>query len=178
MSELVAEEDVMESEYMTTSFVVVPKASCKEFEAGYEKMATYVVPRSGLCLEEDNEYGLYRVILFKKCLDEFKASAREKRLTLREYTFDAKALADESARVAADTVEHGRLRDMLSNWCHINFAEVCDRATHPWRCTATPCTFPGVHCWVEAPRVAQVYKMMMHPNPNPAPTPNPNRCTR
>lgn len=47
LADLVSEEDVMDSEYMMTTFVVVPKASMKDFETSYETMAKYVVPKSG-----------------------------------------------------------------------------------------------------------------------------------
>lgn len=49
--------------------------SYKEWHEGYEKMGTYVVPRSGKLLQEDTEYGLFRVICFKKSTEEFKAGA-------------------------------------------------------------------------------------------------------
>ena len=58
LDDLVAEDDVMESEYMTTVFPVVSKGQMKEFESYYEKMAKYVVPRSGMLLSEDLEYAL------------------------------------------------------------------------------------------------------------------------
>jgi V-type H+-transporting ATPase subunit C len=32
---------------------------------------------------------LFGVTLFKKCVDQFKAACREKRYTLREFTFSA-----------------------------------------------------------------------------------------
>jgi V-type H+-transporting ATPase subunit C len=75
LADLVDESMVIESEYMTTMWCVVQKALMKEFETGYERMATYVVPKSAILVSEDSEYALYRVIIFKKSLDEFKASA-------------------------------------------------------------------------------------------------------
>ena len=169
LADIVAPDDVIESEYMTTTFVVVPKATMKEFEGSYHKMATYVVPvradsparrlaraptrpradspaplppppltpsfsrtcrvrrssqRSCKLLSEDAEYGLYSVILFRKSLDEFKASAREKRLTLREFSYDPGAAENERAKKAQDEREFERLKSMLSNWCQVNYAEV------------------------------------------------------
>lgn len=38
---------------------------------------------------QDSEYVLFGVTLFKKCVDQFKAACREKRYTLREFTFSA-----------------------------------------------------------------------------------------
>ena len=67
-------------------------------------------------------YGLYSVVIFKKSLDEFKASAREKRYTLREFTYDANALQAEAAKKQTDEAEYNRLKGMLTNWCQINCA--------------------------------------------------------
>lgn len=130
LDDIVNEEDLMESEFMTTTFAVVPKAAMKDFEGYYEKMARYVVPRSGMLITEDMEYALYRVILFKKSADEFKAAAREKRLTLREHTHDPRAMAAEEQKKVSDGAEFKRLRDMLSNWCNINYAEAYKYMMH------------------------------------------------
>ena len=46
LADLVKEEDVIESDSMTTLLVVVPKSSDKEFLAGYMGMARFVVPHS------------------------------------------------------------------------------------------------------------------------------------
>ena len=46
LSDIVQEHDCMESDYMTTTFVVVPKMSAKDFEGQYMTMAKYVVPLS------------------------------------------------------------------------------------------------------------------------------------
>ena len=100
LADLIFKEDVVESEYMTTVFVVVQKvrgvaeqhsstvqhlrqsphtstkssthahtplpllalvlqSSTKEFEESYERMAKYVVPKSGKLISEDSEYALY-----------------------------------------------------------------------------------------------------------------------
>ena len=100
LADLIFKEDVVESEYMTTVFVVVQKvrgvasssaalcstcgnhttrlchkssthahtsasacswlqSSTKDFEESYERMAKYVVPKSGKLISEDSEYALY-----------------------------------------------------------------------------------------------------------------------
>lgn len=51
------------------------RVAFKEFTESYEKMATYIVPRSARLLAEDADYGLYRVVCLKKTVDEFKAGA-------------------------------------------------------------------------------------------------------
>lgn len=67
--------------------------------------------------------GRYRVILFKKSADEFKHSAREKRITLREHTHDPAALRADEQRKEVDGAEYKRLKEILLTWCHVNYAE-------------------------------------------------------
>jgi V-type H+-transporting ATPase subunit C len=74
--------------------------------------------------------GLYTCIMFRKSLDDFKANAREKRFTLREFTYDPNALAAEEAKKSADTAESDKLKKMLENWCHINYAECFTMMMH------------------------------------------------
>jgi V-type H+-transporting ATPase subunit C len=130
LADLIGEKDVMESDYMTTLYVVVPKANMKEYETSYERMATYVVPKSAVLIKEDTEYGLYTTVIFKKSLDEFKASAREKRLTLRDFTYDPNALAAENTKKDADMVEYEKLKGSLKTWCEINYAETYEMMVH------------------------------------------------
>jgi len=130
LADVINEQDVMESDYMTTLFVVVPKASLKDFESTYEKMAQFVVPKSGKLIMEDAEYGLFTVIIFKKSLDEFKANAREKRYSLRDFTYDPTALESDRSKKATEEKEYSRLTGMLAKWCHINYAECYGMMLH------------------------------------------------
>ena len=68
--------------------------------------------------------------LFKKCLEEFKLHAREKRYTLRDFTYDPNAVEADKAKKASDERELDRLRSMLANWCHINYAECYTMMLH------------------------------------------------
>ena len=96
-------------------YVVVPKASIKDFETTFEKMATYVVPRSAKLLAEDSEYGLYAVVIFKKSLDEFKASAREKRAWRAPHSHRAR---DATRRGRAERGVEGRGKHALDDPPH------------------------------------------------------------
>jgi len=123
LGDIVQEDDILDSEYMTTVMVVIQKSSMKEFLLEYERLADYVVPLSAKAISEDSEYVLFGVTLFKKCLDQFKTSCREKRFTVREFEFNAEALAADDAKKAEDEAECSRQTAMLSNWCAINYAE-------------------------------------------------------
>jgi len=106
LTDVVKKEDVVETETMTTVFVVVNRNNEKDWLEQYETMATYVVPRSAhkaIC--EDGELKLFGPIVFRKCLDDFKAACRENRYTVRDFTFsegDVKAGADEKNRLMND----------------------------------------------------------------------------
>ena len=130
LADIIDERIVVESDFMTTMWVVVPKANVKEFVDSYERMATYVVPKSGLLVQEDMEYALYRVIIFRKSLDEFKASAREKRLTLRDFTYDPKAIENDRMKKMQDEGAYEDLKNKLTNRCKINYAEVYTMMLH------------------------------------------------
>ena len=94
-----------------------------------------VLPSSGLmvsparCLVAQ----LYSCILFKKSMDEFKSACREKRFTLRDFQYDPGAIEADRQKKEHDMVEYEKLKSMLSNWCHINYAV---RTTRPHRTDA------------------------------------------
>lgn len=71
------EHIVHDSEYMLTLVVAVPKSLEKEWKDSYETLTQMVVPRSSVKISEDEEFGLYTVVLFKRVEDEFTAKARE-----------------------------------------------------------------------------------------------------
>jgi V-type H+-transporting ATPase subunit C len=71
------EHIVQDSEYLLTLFVAVPRSLDKEWKDGYETLTQMVVPRSSVKVDDDGEFGLYTVVLFKRVEDEFTSKARE-----------------------------------------------------------------------------------------------------
>jgi len=88
LTDIVKENHVVETEYMETLFVAVPKILLDNFLAKYEKLVEYVLPRSALLIEADSDYSLYRVVLFRKYAEDFKNAAREKKFIVRDFKFD------------------------------------------------------------------------------------------
>jgi len=135
LTDLITEADIFpggytETEFMTCVFVVVPKHGYKEWNESYMTMAQYVVPNSAKLITEDMEYGLFRVIVFKKTVDAFKTAAREKRYTIRDFTFEKSKAEDDVQKKDADQAEFARLQGLLTNWCAINFAEAFTMMLH------------------------------------------------
>merc|ERR1719169_161463 len=65
-------------------------------------MADFIVPDSAKKLEnieKDKEQNmLFRVVIFKSALEEFKAAARQKRFTVREFVFSAAKFEEYEAK--------------------------------------------------------------------------------
>jgi len=121
ISEIVKENHVIATEYMETLFVAVPKILVKNFLASYEKLVEFVLPRSALIIEEDNEFCLYRVVMFRKVAEDFKNAAREKKFIVRDFKYDQnKAGKTDKKKLDA---EKEKLRKALIRWCKTNFSE-------------------------------------------------------
>uniref|UniRef100_A0A663F153 V-type proton ATPase subunit C n=1 Tax=Aquila chrysaetos chrysaetos TaxID=223781 RepID=A0A663F153_AQUCH len=106
LADIVHKEDfVLNSEYLITLLVVVPKSSYIQWQKTYESLSDMVVPRSTKMIAEDAEGGLFTVTLFRKVMDDFKAKARENRFMVREFYFDEKELKcekEELMKLASD----------------------------------------------------------------------------
>ncbi|KAL7031096.1 hypothetical protein ACKWTF_006896 [Chironomus riparius] len=94
LADLVKKEHfILDSEYLTTLLVIVPKMLFNEWNAGYEKLTDMIVPRSSQLITQDQDFGLFNVTLFKKVVDEFKLHAREKKFVVRDFTYNEEELA-------------------------------------------------------------------------------------
>lgn len=123
LNDVVTGDDVVSgSEYLQTLLVVVPKSLYREWEKSYETISEMIVPRSSRKVAEDAEYGLWTVTLFRKKVEEFKNTARDRKFIVRDFEYDPKA-------VKAEREAKKRLKDELKkqfpplmNWLKINFA--------------------------------------------------------
>ncbi|TNN85669.1 V-type proton ATPase subunit C 1-A [Liparis tanakae] len=106
LADIVKKEDfVLDSEYLITMLVVVPKTGYADWQKTYETLAEMVVPRSTKLLFEDNDSGLFSVTLFTKAIDDFKHKARENKYTVRDFQYneeELKADKEEMTRLSTD----------------------------------------------------------------------------
>ncbi|EPZ31995.1 ATPase, V1 complex, subunit C [Rozella allomycis CSF55] len=101
LSDIVKKEHfVLESEYMDTLVVAVPKFLQKEWLENYETLTAMVVPRSTQLIIEDEEHALYTVTLFKRVAEEFTTKAREKKFIVREFRYNAEDIQKEKNQIA------------------------------------------------------------------------------
>ncbi|XP_026530098.1 V-type proton ATPase subunit C 2 [Notechis scutatus] len=124
LTDIVNKDDfVLNSEYLITLLVVVPKTSYVQWQKNYESLSDMVVPRSTKMIAEDSEGGLFTVTLFRKVIDDFKTKARENRFMVREFYFDEKELKcekDEMRKLASDKKQQ---YGPLLRWLKVNFSE-------------------------------------------------------
>ncbi|SCW00827.1 LAFE_0C12882g1_1 [Lachancea fermentati] len=132
LHDIVKPEDfVLNSEYLTTVLVAVPKTLKGDFESSYETLAKNVVPGSASILKQDDEYLLYNVHLFKKSVNEFVSACREKKFIPRDFNYseelidqlkrehDSAASLEQSLRVQLVRLAKTAYADVFINWFHI-----------------------------------------------------------
>ncbi|XP_054534224.1 V-type proton ATPase subunit C 2 isoform X6 [Pan troglodytes] len=106
LSDIVSKEDfVLDSEYLVTLLVIVPKPNYSQWQKTYESLSDMVVPRSTKLITEDKEGGLFTVTLFRKVIEDFKTKAKENKFTVREFYYDEKEIErerEEMARLLSD----------------------------------------------------------------------------
>ncbi|XP_069350012.1 V-type proton ATPase subunit C 2 isoform X1 [Eulemur rufifrons] len=96
LSDIVSKEDfVLDSEYLVTLLVIVPKPHYTQWQKTYESLSDMVVPRSTKLITEDSEGGLFTVTLFRKVIDDFKTKAKENKFMVREFYYDEKEIKRE-----------------------------------------------------------------------------------
>lgn len=124
LAELVKKEHfILDSEYLTTLLVIVPKALTEDWTTNYEKITDMIVPRSSTLIKEDGEFCLYNVTLFKKVVEEFKLHAREKKFIVRDFVYNEEELAAGKNEITKLVTDKKKQFGPLVRWLKVNFSE-------------------------------------------------------
>ncbi|XP_074099705.1 V-type proton ATPase subunit Vha44 [Cotesia typhae] len=124
LADLVKKEHfILDSEYLSTLLVIVPKSSFHEWHAIYEKLTDMIVPRSTQLITQDAEYGLFTVTLFKKVIEEFKLHGREKKFIVRDFTYNEEELAAGKNEITKLVTDKKKQFGPLVRWLKVNFSE-------------------------------------------------------
>ncbi|XP_036737575.1 V-type proton ATPase subunit C 2 isoform X10 [Manis pentadactyla] len=124
LSDIVSKEDfVLDSEYLITLLVIVPKQSYTQWQKTYESLSDMVVPRSTKLIAEDSEGGLFTVTLFRKVMDDFKTKAKENKFTVREFYYDEKEIKREREEMTRLLSDKKQQYGPLLRWLKVNFSE-------------------------------------------------------
>lgn len=124
LADLVKKEHfILDSEYLTTLLVIVPKQMINDWNVNYEKITDMIVPRSSQMITQDNDYALCTVTLFKKVVDEFKLHARERKFVVREFTYNEEELAAGKNEITKLVTDKKKQFGPLVRWLKVNFSE-------------------------------------------------------
>ncbi|XP_035791683.1 V-type proton ATPase subunit C-like [Anopheles albimanus] len=124
LADLVKKEHfILDSEYLTTLLVIVPKANMNDWNAHYEKITDMIVPRSSQLITQDADYALCSVTLFKKVVDEFKLHARERKFVVREFVYNEEELAAGKNEITKLVTDKKKQFGPLVRWLKVNFSE-------------------------------------------------------
>lgn len=130
----------IQSDYMTSVYLIVPKADIYDLESEYLQLAPMIVPDTLKTIATDEEYRVYTITIFKKHLKELQEAVRKRKWTLKEYEHSAEIAnktKTEQARRQADTLGlHANLVRLLKT----NVAEVFSCCAH----------IKFIKCFVEA----------------------------
>lgn len=124
LADLVKKEHfILDSEYLTTLLVIVPRSNFQDWYSCYEKLTDMIVPRSTQLITQDSEYGLFTITLFKKVIDEFKLHAREKKFIVRDFIYNEEELAAGKNEITKLVTDKKKQFGPLVRWLKVNFSE-------------------------------------------------------
>ncbi|KAK3808719.1 MAG: hypothetical protein J3Q66DRAFT_303995 [Benniella sp.] len=124
------EHVVLDSEYLETLVVAVPKNLYKDWLNKYETLTDKVVPRSSQKIAEDDEYGLFTVTLFKRIADEFSNKCREERFIVRDFAYSEGALEEQKRELEEVDSSEKELWGTILRLAKTNFGEVFQNWVH------------------------------------------------
>jgi len=84
------DDDFISTEFLSTVCVVLPRGSEKEFLEAYETFHNCIVPMSAKhfkSLDDKDGNSLWRVVMFKTAVEDFKKKCREKRYIIRDFEY-------------------------------------------------------------------------------------------
>lgn len=124
LGDLVKKEDfILDSEYLQTLLVVVPKSFYHEWSAKYETLTDMIVPRSSKVLFEDDENCLVSVTLFRRVADEFRHKCRENKFNVRDFQYSESEMAAGKTEISKLEADKKKQYGPLVKWLKVNFGE-------------------------------------------------------
>ncbi|NWS94919.1 VATC1 ATPase, partial [Mionectes macconnelli] len=124
LADIVKKEDfVLDSEYLVTLLVIVPKVNYNDWVKQYETLAEMVVPRSSNVLFEDQDSYLCNVTLFRKAVDDFKHKAREYKFLVRDFQYNEEEMKADKEEMNRLSTDKKKQFGPLVRWLKVNFSE-------------------------------------------------------
>ncbi|KFM57889.1 V-type proton ATPase subunit C 1-B, partial [Stegodyphus mimosarum] len=124
------EHFVLGSKYLTTLLVVVPSNLEKAWHATYATLAEMVVPDSSIKVYEDKSHSLYTVTLYKRCVEDFKTNAKQRRFFVCDFEYSEENLAVDKMRSKKVKTEENRKLALYWTWLKLSFGECFSALIH------------------------------------------------
>uniref|UniRef100_A0A7N8XT87 V-type proton ATPase subunit C n=1 Tax=Mastacembelus armatus TaxID=205130 RepID=A0A7N8XT87_9TELE len=123
LADIVKKEDfVLDSEYLITLLVVVPKLEFDEPVSLQQYKQCLPVLSSSL-LFQDNDSGLFSVTLFRKAIDDFKHKARENKFIVRDFQYNEEEMKADKEEMTRLCTDKKKQFGPLVRWLKVNFSE-------------------------------------------------------
>eukprot|EP00919_Chromeraceae_sp_WS-2016_P002846 GHVR01007029.1.p1 GENE.GHVR01007029.1~~GHVR01007029.1.p1 ORF type:complete len:397 (+),score=64.42 GHVR01007029.1:67-1257(+) len=121
----VSEDDFVETEHVTTLIVVIGRGIKSQWESSYEGLCELIVPRSTKQLSAEDREGnaLWRVLLFRSAVENFKAACRSRKFVVREFQYSEHAYLRLMEQRSILEAERGRQEVFLVNICKAAFSD-------------------------------------------------------
>ena len=122
---------IQDSEYLETHLIAIPKQITKDFLKKYETISPWVVPRSAVLIDSDDEFTLYAVTTFKKHSTEFIHKCRENKWTPRDFEYkeggkeeeqkEVERVGKDERKVWGEALRLGRTAwgEAVMGWIHV-----------------------------------------------------------
>lgn len=131
LDDIVKKENFIEnSEYLETLLVAVPKSLRKEWNQGYERITSMVVPRSSSAIDSDDEYTLFSVVIFRRVHSDFVLRCRENKFIVRDYTYSDDGQLQQREELDVANVTEKELWTELLRLSRTNFSEAFQLLVH------------------------------------------------
>ncbi|KAG9288502.1 hypothetical protein G9A89_015708 [Geosiphon pyriformis] len=124
------EHFVLNSEYLETLLVAVPRNLYRAWYGKYEKLTPMVVPRSSIKIKEDDEYGLFTVTLFKRVVEDFVHKCREEKFIYKDFKYDEGEIENHRKQLQEIGETEKELSSTLLRLARTNFGEVFSSWIH------------------------------------------------
>lgn len=125
--QVVDASDFLETEHLTTVIACIHKDNIQEWLNVYEKLSEYVVPRSASQfnnLIDKAGNTLWKVVVFRKFVNNFIDAAKEKKIVVRNFTYDEKVyndMIDKKTKIEAEII---RQETFLRRMCLAAFSDI------------------------------------------------------
>jgi V-type H+-transporting ATPase subunit C len=128
------------SDYMTTVFIILPKHEASVLKKEHMDYAPLIVPNSLHLIDNDEDYELYALILFRKNVEELREQIRKRKWTFKEYEYKADQRESNADKRTKLTQTEQGLHANLIRLLKTNVAEVFLASAH----------IKFIRCFVEA----------------------------